>query len=46
MSDSDHPTPDQAAAQATPEKGGALVDLAARSLIEDLQAFSAEAAPA
>src|SRR3989338_2207777 len=33
-------------AQATPEKGGALVDLAARSLIEDLEAFSAEATPA
>jgi len=32
-------------AQATPEKGGALVDLAARSLIEDLEAFSAEATP-
>jgi creatinine amidohydrolase len=29
--------------QATPEKGGELVALAARSLIEDLAAFTAEA---
>ena len=30
-------------AQATPEKGGELVAQAAKSLIEDLAAFSAEA---
>ena len=33
-------------AQATPEKGGELVDLAASALIEDLAAFGAERAPA
>jgi len=33
-------------AQATPEKGGELVALAARALIEDVAAFSAEAVPA
>ncbi len=33
-------------AQATPEKGGELVALAARALIEDVAAFSAEVVPA
>lgn len=32
-------------AQATPEKGGELVALAAKGLIEDVRAFSAEVAP-
>ncbi len=32
-------------AQATPEKGGELVDMAAKALIEDLAAFGAETAP-
>lgn len=32
-------------AQATPEKGGALVKLAAEKLLKDVQAFSEEAAP-
>jgi creatinine amidohydrolase len=31
-------------AQATPEKGGELVAMAAKALIEDLAAFSAEKA--
>ena len=31
--------------QATPEKGGELVKLAAASLIEDVLAFGAEVAP-
>jgi hypothetical protein len=33
-------------AQATPEKGGELVNMAANALIEDLAAFAAEQAPA
>lgn len=33
-------------AQATPEKGGELVSMAANALIEDLAAFAAERAPA
>lgn len=32
--------------QATPEKGGELVDMAAKALIEDLAAFAAETVPA
>ncbi len=33
-------------AQATPEKGGELVDMAANALLEDIAAFGAETAPA
>ncbi len=33
-------------AQATPEKGGELVDMAANALLEDIAAFGSEKAPA